>query len=306
MSQAQTVPTTGIVHQEARAGRGRITFYNAAPYVQVVSAGTLIPAANGIQIVTEQDAVVPAAIYPTFGQASVTAHTTMTGPGGNLRTGVIYGPCCRLNLSAVNSAFSGGQDARTYQTVSAADMHTVTTTLKASLDTSVQAALDAQVRADETLLVPFPCQQSTSTDHQVGEEAQQVRVTMSETCTGEAYSTQEYHDLATQIVSQAATKELGEGYTLVGEVQATTNSTMTKGHGVIDLSITIAGTWAYRFTQAEREQIKMMLVGKSRAEAITALLHMPGIQSASVSIEHGDTVPSESTQVQVIILQMIG
>jgi hypothetical protein len=306
MSRAQTVPTTGIVHQEARAGRGYITFYNAAPSAQIVSVGTLIPAPNGVAVITEQDAVVPAAVYPLFGQATVTAHATITGPGGNLHAGEIYGPCCRLNLSAVNGAFHGGQAARTYSTVSAEDMQTVITNLKASLDKSVQAALQAQVHADETLLASLPCQQTTSADHQIGDEAQQVRVTMSETCTGETYNTEAYHDLATQTVSQEVTQQLGEGYTLVGDIQVTTNTTTVKGHGVIDLQVTIAGIWAYQFTKAECEQIKAMVAGKSKAQTITTLLQVPGVSSASVSIEHGDSVPSESKSIQVVVLQMVG
>lgn len=158
MNQAQTIPTTGKGHQDAKAGHGYITFYNAAPYSQTVTAGTMVTGADGVQIVTEQDTSIPAASYPIFGQASVPAQAIIPGPGGNIRAGDIYGPCCRLNLSAVNSAFEGGQEARDYQTATQQDINTVVKSIQTSLIQGVQAALQTQVRTDETLITPFPCQ----------------------------------------------------------------------------------------------------------------------------------------------------
>jgi hypothetical protein len=47
MSQEKTVATTGTAHQDAKAAHGAVTFYNAAPYWQTVSAGTLLTGADG-------------------------------------------------------------------------------------------------------------------------------------------------------------------------------------------------------------------------------------------------------------------
>ena len=75
------------------------------------------------------------------GQVSVPAHATSSGPAGNIKAGDIYGPCCRVNVFAANSAFRGGQDARSFPMVTQQDMDGAVTTLKASLTQSVQAAL---------------------------------------------------------------------------------------------------------------------------------------------------------------------
>ena len=48
------------------------------------------------------------------------------GPAGNISAGEIYGPCCRLNVSAANGPFSGGQDARSYPMVTAQDVNEAT------------------------------------------------------------------------------------------------------------------------------------------------------------------------------------
>ena len=56
LSQERTVPTTGMGHQEAQAAHGWVTFYNALPTEQMIPAGTLLVGADGVQVVTEQDA----------------------------------------------------------------------------------------------------------------------------------------------------------------------------------------------------------------------------------------------------------
>src|SRR5258708_28613048 len=117
MSQQKAGPTTGKGHKNSSQATGYITFYNAAPSVQTVVAGTLITGSDGTQVVTDQDVNIPAVSYPTLGQANVSAHTTSVGPSGNIKAGDIYGPCCRLNVSAVNGTFSGGQNAYDYQMI---------------------------------------------------------------------------------------------------------------------------------------------------------------------------------------------
>lgn len=117
-------------------------------------------------------------------------------------TGDIYGPCCRVNVSATGSAFVGGQNARTYPMVTRSDITNATNALTTSLVQSVQAALMTQVQADETLIVPVPCTPRVHTIQQVGEEARRVTVQVSETCSEETYSTQAVQDVVSQQVSQ--------------------------------------------------------------------------------------------------------
>ena len=197
MSEEKTVPTTGTTHQDAQAARGIITFYNGATYSQTIPAGTLLTGGDGVEFVTDADVTIPAAVFPTFGQRSVTAHAVIAGTGGNVRAGDVYGTCCRLNVSAVNTAFSGGQDARTYPSVAQQDISSVATSMKASLGQNVQAALQAQVPASETLLTPLVCTQRVTPDHQVGAEATQVQVMVDETCIGTTYNTRALTTLAT-------------------------------------------------------------------------------------------------------------
>lgn len=278
MSQAQTVATTGKAHQDAQSAHGAITFFNAATYVQTLPAGTIITTASGTQVATDQDVTIGAASYPTFGQASVSAHATVAGPAGNLKTGAIYGPCCRINISAVNGAFSGGQDARNNQTVTQHDIDTASASLKASLDLSTDAALQTQVQRNETLATPLHCQQTINADHQPGEEATTVHVTLDETCTGIVYQTQALHALLTQAITVQATRQLGAGYAPVGDTQVTATTQETSNLQAIGTS-----RWVYQFSQAQQEQMKATIAGKSQAQAKILLLSRPGVQSVSFS-----------------------
>ena len=296
MSQARTVATTGKAHQDAQDAHGSITFYNAATYAQTIAAGTLLTAADGTQVATDQDVMIGAASYPTFGQAIVSAHATIAGPEGDLKAGAIYGPCCRVNISAVNGAFRGGQDARDYQTMTQHDLEATTKSVKASLDQSAKAALQTQVQNDETLATPLPCQQKAKVDHQPGEEATTVHVTLDETCTGIVYQTQALHTLLTQAVTAQAARQLGAGYEPNGDTQVTATAQGTS-------SIQAIGTsrWVYQFTQAQQEQMKATIAGKSQAQAKTLLLSQPGAQSVSFS---GNTTLPDKQSIRFVFITL--
>ena len=215
MSQTQTVATTGITHQEAQPGRGTITFYNAALSPQTIVAGTLLTGADGIQVATEKTVTVPSVHYPTLGVATVPAHAVQPGIAGNIKAGDIYGSCCVLNISAVNSVFTGGEAAQTYQSVAPSDIDTTAASLKTRLIQTGTTALQTQVHSDETLLTPT-CNQTVIPDHQPGDKATQVQVTTSETCTGMTYDTESFHQQVTQAQIQAGTPQQREHYQLSG------------------------------------------------------------------------------------------
>lgn len=302
MSQQKTVPTTGTTHQDAREAHGIITFYNGATYVQTIPAGTAPTGADGIELMTDADTIIPAAVFPTFGQTSVAAHAVIAGTGGNVRAGDVYGTCCRLNVSAANSVFHGGQDARTYQNVTQQDITSVATIIKASLEQSVQAAFQAQVQVTETLVTPLTCTSKVMPDHEVGEEATQVQVMVSETCTGTTYSTQALTTLATQRATQDTEKRLGVGYTTTG-IQTRITQTHTTTHGTTELDITSVGLWAYPFSQEQQDAIKAKIAGMSKDNAIATLLHLVGVQSVSITCKNGTTMPKDVQQIHMLFLQ---
>ncbi len=303
MSQQKTIATTGTAHQDAMPGHGIITFYNAATYTQTVPTGTVVTGADATQLVTDADAILPAALFPTFGQASVAAHAATTGPGGNVRAGDVYGSCCRVNVSAVNGAFRGGQNGRSYRTVTPQDINGVIISVKTSLEQSVQAALQTQVQPSESLITPLDCTQKVTPDHQPGEEAAQVSITIDETCTGTVYTTQSLTSVTTRIATQDAEKRLGTGYTTTG-IQTSITQARTKAHGTRDLQVHSVSIWAYQYGPEQEQSIKAMIAGTSKDKATTMLLHMTGVQSVSITTKNGTTIPTDTTHIHVMFLQV--
>jgi hypothetical protein len=303
LSQAKTVSVTGIGLQRAQAAHGLVTFYNALPAPQTIPTGELLTGRAGVEVVTDEDAVIPAGTLATNGQVTVPAQAVNVGPGGNIAAGDMYGKCCRDNVFVSNGPFHGGQDARSYQMVAPQDINGATSGLKASLDQGVQAALSQQVQSNETLLTPVPCTSSVTPDHKVGEEASQVQVTVSETCTGEVYDTGALHDLLIQKTAQQAIKQLGTGYGLIGNLQTSiTKAMVNTRQGTATLQVKISSTWVYQFSQTRQDQMKLKIRGKSKDEAIVLLLHMPGAQTVSISTKNGSTIP---TDIQSIHLNFV-
>jgi hypothetical protein len=310
LSQEQRISTTGTGHQQARAAHGTITLYNALPAVQAVPAGTLLVGADGVQVVTEEDAVIPAALMPTEGQISVSAHALQAGPAGNIRAYDISGACCRADVFAQNTAaFRGGQNARVFPMVTFQDINGAVATLKALLAESVQAALQTQVLPGEALITPIACPPSVSVDHAAGDEATQVTVRVDETCTGDTYDTRTVHALVLQAVTQEAAKQLGTGYSLTGEVQvtgvtATPSLVKDHAHRAQVLQVTGVGTWAYQFSDAQLHQMAHLIAGKSRPEATTLLLEQPGVSQVATSVSGTDTstLPADPGKIRLLVL----
>ena len=300
LSQAKTIPATGTGHQQAQAAHGFITFYNALPALQTIPAGEMLTGADGVAVVTLEDAVIPTGTLATNGQVTVPAQAVNAGPRGSIAANDLYGKCCRDDVFVSNSPFRGGKDARSYQMVIQQDINGVASTLRRSLDQRVQADLSQQVQPDESLVTPVPCAPTVTTDHKAGEEASHVQVTVSETCTGEVYDTNALHDLLVQAMTKQITGQLGEGYGLIGGIQASvTKATLNSHQGTATLQVKVISTWMYQFSQAQQNQIKLTIRGKSKTEATALLLYMPGVQTVSISTRNDEAIPTDVQRIHL-------
>jgi len=306
ITQTTTVLATGLKHQQAQAAQGLITFYNALPALQTIPAGELLRGRDQVEVVTLRDAVIPAGTLATNGQATVPARAVNAGPQGNIKAGDIYGKCCRDNVFVSNGPFGGGQNARSYQMVTRQDINTAASSLKTSLDQSVLAALKQQAQPDESLVTPVPCSATLTPDHQAGSEATQVKVVVSETCTGEVYTASALHDLLMRAITQQASKQLGNGYNLVGDLQTSiTRATMNTRQETLILQVKVISTWMYQFSQALQDKIKLAIRGKSKEEATTLLRHMPGIQTVSIRVSNSSALPADVQHIHLLIVILL-
>src|SRR6266567_4304633 len=217
--QSTTAPATGKQHQNATRAVGTITLYNGLLFSQTIAAGTLLTGSDGVQVVTDQAARIPAATPPIEGQVTISAHALITGTQGNIPAYDINTACCATSVVAKNTgAFTGGAAARDFLIVTRADINNAVTSLLITLSQSEDAALQAQLHRDEDLITPS-CNPSVSSDHKPGDEAKHVSVTVSVTCSGISYDTHNVYANATQLISQELIQRFGTGLSSLGNIQ---------------------------------------------------------------------------------------
>jgi len=308
LSQSQGTRATGIGHQAAAQARGYITFYNGQFQSVTIAQGTILTGANGIQVVTDQDAVIPAGNPGTgYGHITIPAHALSPGSSGNIPAYDINAACCATSVLAANlSSFSGGQDARSYTTVTRTDIHSLSTLLKTTLTRSVTGALQGQLTPDEKLAL-LPCSPIVTSDHQPGDEAIQVQVTVSETCTGVAYSIDELETKAASYLVTQAQHKAGAGYSLFGSprVSVTQASLTHTSPPLVFLSFQATGTWIYGISAIAQEQIKHLIAGKTTQEAEQVLTVLPGVDHAAIKFSgFGDEMrmPKQTSNIHIILI----
>jgi hypothetical protein len=302
ISQSQTVATTGTGHQDAKAASGTVTFYNGQQTAQTVAQGTVFTDRAGVSIVTMQPATIPPGNPRTgYGSVTVTAQAVDAGSKGNIPAGEVNTPIA-LAVFVKNNQFAGGQDERDFQTVAKSDIDNTASPLQVTLDQSMQDTLTGQLKSGEALVSP-KCTTTQTSDHQAGQEATQVKVTVSETCSGIAYSTQELTSKVMQLLTSQAAKTLGSGYSILENPQITiTQATPAKR---VLLSFTSISTWIYALSTQEQHSLKKLIAGKTKAQAIELLTRLPGIERVSLqSSGFGDDtrIPKKLSTIHLTIM----
>ena len=274
ITRSATTATTGTGHQDARAASGILTFYNGQLQSITVPNGSVFTTRDGEQIVTTQDAVIPAAdpstTPPTYGQATVYAQAVHTGASGNIAAFGISGPCCAPSVVIKNlTSFHNGQDARSYKAVAQLDIQSLTATTNQKANRDIPQAFS--LRPGE-LVQPTNCTTKTTANHAPGDEATSVTVTTVKTCSAIAYN----QDELTREATAAFTKTRPAApYHLVGNVQTSVKS-------VSPLFVTLSGKWAYTFSQDYKHLLAEKIEGDSPAKARASLLKTGVVTYANV------------------------
>jgi len=179
-----TAIATGKQYIPATTATGTITFYNGAIYSQIIPFGTVLKGADGIKVVTDEQAVIPPAVQttpPTYGQVSVAAHALISGEGGNIQAGDINEACCVTSVIAQNTLFHGGRDAYTYTSLSDQDIKNTTAPLLPTLQAQTLSTLS------NPQLYPS-CSTVTASTPGVGKGTLNAAIRITETCKALSYS----------------------------------------------------------------------------------------------------------------------
>jgi hypothetical protein len=302
LSQSQTTQATGKRHQDATQAHGAITFYNGQFRSQTIAAGTILTGVDGVAVITDQPARIPAGNPPSYGQVSVTAHAMHSGAPGNIQAYDISQACCTTSVLAKNTeAFRGGADAMDVTLVTNDDIQRIATSLTATLTTSEQAALQAQLIPGEGLST-LPCSNVLHSDHLICDQARQVTVALSQTCTAVVYSTAFLQDKATRLLTQAAAQQLGTAYRLMGTMQVSIlHPTRTdQRRGLATIAVRVDAGYAYHLSQSEAHHLAILIAGKSKPQAQHILLAEPGIQGVTIQAANTTTLPTDPMRMRFL------
>ena len=158
-------------------------------------------------------------------------------------------------------------------------------TLTAQLKQSVPLALDAKGNQAGLTLLSQHCTSHTHTDHKAGETAKNVTITVTMTCTAQAYDPKAAEAQALQLLTKQAQATFGSDYALTNLAQdkVTTAVLIDPKTGTVLATAMVQGQWSYQLQQEQRQEITHMLAGKDLDDAIVFLREQRGIQSASIS-----------------------
>ena len=286
-TQAQTVKATGQGHIAGQQASGDLTFYNTSASQQTVLAGTIVFDPNGLAVVNDQTVTLPA-INTTTGLQGLTvpAHTVNTGSAQNIAAYDFNSqPCCNGAIYVTNAqSFTGGEDQQNFTYVQQSDIDGVVQSMGAAQAQQATMALQGQVRSNEKPAGPPRCAPQVKSDHNAGEQATSVMVSVTTSCVGEVYDMQAVQALAARNLTQEAALNPGAAYAPVGNVAVQVTHATPDARGNVLLVTNAVGIWAYQFTTAQRTHFANIIAGKSAQDARSILLGQTGIQNATITL----------------------
>jgi hypothetical protein len=304
-AQTKTVAGTGRGQIAAVAAKGKLTFFNGAFSPFTVASGTVISSANGVSVVTEQPAVIPASVLGgANGSISVPAHAVTTGTAGNLDQGSINKQCCSTvgNIIVRNdTAFTGGVDAQNYLFVRQGDVDAVVGPLKNTASQQASTQFKQQLKPNEKLVVGPECTPSVQipagTVGDQGHNIASTTVTVTAKCTGSAYDRGAAQAIAKDRLQKKATIDPGAGYALVGNIVPDVTVSKINPES-ISLLVNARGIWAYQFDNARQQELAKQLAGKKLTDAQTLLNGQRGFKSWKIDMkDKGGTLPTDPAQI---------
>jgi hypothetical protein len=306
-TKSETVTTTGIGYTPAIQAQGAITFYNEAPYIQTIYAGTVITAGDGIQIVIDQTVTIAPGNGQANGDATAKAHTIQAGTHANIPPLAINTLCCLSGILAKNiGPFTGGLDSQPYPMLSQADLKREATHLAGTLSPDAKVGIQSQIRDFEQNLVPVQCNVHTASNPKVGERATTGTVSVFETCSAQVYDYSEVASLTRSAFLADAQSQLSSNFVERGNLTIVTRKTtlLDGSHRTYELDISAEGTLIFHLSSSALQAIAAQIAGKRLIEAQRELLELAGVSGVYIKpVSSSDTtLPADPGQIQIEVM----
>ena len=289
---------TGSGHQDATYATGLVTFYNALPSPQEVPQGQLLIGADGIHIVTDQDAFIPAGTLSVNGQMTISAHVTTLGSQGNIQAGDISGACCRDYVFARKQPIFRRPRCEEFYRCLSNDVDSLTQSLSPKSISRYNKTLLNNYRQQKPLTPPL-CSQSIVPTPSVGQEANTVTVNITKTCSAASYTKADLTASVKHQFQQFVAMQFGSSYVPVGNPQVTISNTSVKENNV-RITAFVQGTIVYHFRKADMDALKQRVAGKSKEQAGGIILKWHDLQLVGIQLQYNqDSLPSDPEKIKV-------
>jgi VCBS repeat-containing protein len=314
-AQSKTVNATGSQTISGIQSTGTLSLdiaYIAVNGSYIIAAGTTFIGASGVTVATNS------AVDLNTGATTimVPSHAVNPGANGNIPTldinvSVQQGclSVCAVKYTVKNpTAFTGGKDASTSSVVQQSDIDNASNNLIQANQPNAEQVLQGRLQQGEQLIGTPQCSPNVSADHQAGDQASQVTVTVSFTCTGEAYDQAGALVLAQQLLTSQAATTPGAGYALAGQIKTALVSASPDNQGGVAIVVQAEGIWVYQFSDSQKQALASLIAGKSQQEAMSLLTTQTGVAEVRIQIQGGtgQALPTDAQKITVVIQPMSG
>jgi hypothetical protein len=123
------------------------------------------------------------------------------------------------------------------------------------------------------------------------------------TCSAVAYNSQELAQKATDLLSHQAIRTVGTLYSLLGDAKVTVTQVTipTSQPKQVILSFHASGTWIYGISSTAQQQIKPLIAGKTKQEAMHLLALLPGVERVLMQWGDDTRLPKNSTYIHILL-----
>jgi len=282
---------------------GFLTFQNTSTICGCpifIPAGSSFTSSTGVTVVTNSGISVAAQCVVT-----VAAHATIYGSGGDIPAGSIHATFGAHIQGTNRLAFTGGQSGKSNALVQQGDINGLTSALQAQNEQDAHSRLQTGLQSGQRLAGAPLCHSKAAADHPVGSVAMSVMVTVTTTCTAEAYDFSGMLQIVGQKVQVQAASYFSSDFVEVGALQAAvTNTTLTDARsGTLLLAVQATGKWAYRFNQNLKRSLAKVIAGKDVSQVRALLSSEAGIAAVSITISgsNHNTLPTDDTRIAIVL-----
>ena len=205
---------------------------------------------------------------------------------GNIPADDINQACCATSVLGRNTqSFHGGQDERTYTTVTQKDIHNISTVLKTTACTQHHRSLTRPTTPRRSITTPTlyadcyqrsPARRGSNTG-----QSHRIR-NMQCNCIQQPGTSNKSDNIS---CDPGTTKSRSRIQPLWNRTSfGHTGKRHQHNTPLVFLSFQASGTWIYGFTHTAQEQIKHLIAGKTTQQALTLLASLPGVEQASIRL----------------------